>query len=440
MKQVVVYRSPPTVHVYNVVEHGRRFFNKLIFTTNAAFCFGAFDGKSPFLVKQAAHNYVAAVGNPMEVASAGSSLVITRNLNASVGKQTFIPARFLQVIAARRCSLAPPLPPHRQALHIPPSHITGMYPFWVRDADQVHSRTLQGLLPACLLEEYMFWQSDDDTLTGYQPPSIRMDSTQVGSPRLPHWLTMHSLWHMNRRGPHSNLLLLHRPQTPSIVKVQLLRDGHADTSGRCHATARWICYTPDPLVTFRRALLECTVLCVLTPCVTVRAEPLSRGTGSQRQAEGRQTPTWWWTRQYRQRCFSTRWRSYPMSSWLDAVFLVLCIILPHSRACHVWLQAPYGSPLAKITELLMRLDNLSHVTVWSSSPSQPCTYARLPFPTAHLTTMRAIRSRCPCSSAASNFCTCVLRACGVSSNTFSVPIHLHWQAITPSLAPSSCRV
>jgi len=227
VKQVVVYRSPPTVHVYNVVEHGRRFFNKLIFTTNAAFCFGAFDGKSPFLVKQAAHNYVAAVGNPMEVASAGSSLVITRNLNASVGKQTFIPARFLQ-----------------------------------------------GLLPACLLEEYMFWQSDDDTLTGYQPPSIRMDSTQ----------------------------------TPSIVKVQLLRDGHADTSGRCHATAR----------------------------ATV-----------------------------------TRYRLTEASRGEADTDVVVDTAVPPAVLLNP-LEAPYGSPLAKITELLMRLDNLSHVTVWSSSPSQPC--------------------------------------------------------------------
>lgn len=48
-------------------------------------------------LSQASHTYVAAVGNAMETASPGQSLVITRNLNTEIGKQTFIPSRFLQV-------------------------------------------------------------------------------------------------------------------------------------------------------------------------------------------------------------------------------------------------------------------------------------------------------------------------------------------------------
>jgi hypothetical protein len=34
MMQVVVYRHPPAVHVFNVVEHGRRFYQELIFSSS----------------------------------------------------------------------------------------------------------------------------------------------------------------------------------------------------------------------------------------------------------------------------------------------------------------------------------------------------------------------------------------------------------------------
>eukprot|EP00966_Prymnesium_polylepis_P315084 7280750-Prymnesium_polylepis.1 len=38
LKEVVVFRQPPTVHVYNVVSHARRFYRTLIFSSDNAFC------------------------------------------------------------------------------------------------------------------------------------------------------------------------------------------------------------------------------------------------------------------------------------------------------------------------------------------------------------------------------------------------------------------
>jgi hypothetical protein len=55
------------------------------------------------------------------------SLVVTRTLSEGLGQQTYIPSRFLQ-----------------------------------------------GILPEALLNEYQVWQNMDDSLTGYQLPSVRL--------------------------------------------------------------------------------------------------------------------------------------------------------------------------------------------------------------------------------------------------------------------------
>ena len=37
LKEVIVFRSPPVVHVYDVISHGRRFYRTLIFSSDNAF-------------------------------------------------------------------------------------------------------------------------------------------------------------------------------------------------------------------------------------------------------------------------------------------------------------------------------------------------------------------------------------------------------------------
>lgn len=39
MKEVVVAKDPPVVHVFDVVEHGRRFYRTLTFSSDAALSF-----------------------------------------------------------------------------------------------------------------------------------------------------------------------------------------------------------------------------------------------------------------------------------------------------------------------------------------------------------------------------------------------------------------
>ena len=47
----------------------------------------------------------------------------------------------------------------------------------------VPSRFLRGLIPDCLLKEFIFWQNQDDTLVGYQKPEIQA-KTQTAYPYL----------------------------------------------------------------------------------------------------------------------------------------------------------------------------------------------------------------------------------------------------------------
>lgn len=39
----------------------------------------------------------------------------------------------------------------------------------------------QGIVPACLLDEYLMWQNADGSITGYQPPKVRKDMTKANA-------------------------------------------------------------------------------------------------------------------------------------------------------------------------------------------------------------------------------------------------------------------
>ncbi|CAM9225899.1 unnamed protein product, partial [Phaeothamnion confervicola] len=106
---VVVYRDPPVVHVFEVVEHGRRFFRSLCFSSDASLSLhemapvGVMDDDDA-----GAHLVAGEVGG---VPDAAPSLVVTRTLYQSVGPQKFVPERLLR-----------------------------------------------GVLPAALLQQFLFWQ------------------------------------------------------------------------------------------------------------------------------------------------------------------------------------------------------------------------------------------------------------------------------------------
>ncbi len=93
LKEVVVLRNPGVVYVYDVVEHGRRYYRSLVFTSNVDMCIadippcGVMDEKD-WRAQLVGGDALASI-SPSQ-----PSLVITRNLYQHVGPQMFIPMRY----------------------------------------------------------------------------------------------------------------------------------------------------------------------------------------------------------------------------------------------------------------------------------------------------------------------------------------------------------
>lgn len=99
-KEFVISRSPPFVHVFNMEEHGRRFFRRLIFSTDAARCLHHLPPTLQASSSAASElgTYIVCSGDASTPSSASArlaSLVIRRNLSGQLGNQTLIPARLL---------------------------------------------------------------------------------------------------------------------------------------------------------------------------------------------------------------------------------------------------------------------------------------------------------------------------------------------------------
>eukprot|EP00921_Rhytidocystis_pertsovi_P014497 GHVQ01023442.1.p1 GENE.GHVQ01023442.1~~GHVQ01023442.1.p1 ORF type:complete len:995 (+),score=136.68 GHVQ01023442.1:2952-5936(+) len=100
LKEIVVIRSPPTVLVFDIVEHGRKFYRTLCYTSD---CSCSLDGCSPSqkcVDHEGVGGAVQLVGGVASARGPGtdfSSVVITRNLTKEVGVQTYVPSRFLKV-------------------------------------------------------------------------------------------------------------------------------------------------------------------------------------------------------------------------------------------------------------------------------------------------------------------------------------------------------
>ena len=108
VKEIVVIRHPyPIVHLYDIVEHGRRYYRTQVFTSSTQ--------RSLATISPRPFDNALLAPPPKDM-----SLVITRNLSSKLGVQTFIPRRHLH-----------------------------------------------GLLPDALLRRYTFWQGADDIIAGY---------------------------------------------------------------------------------------------------------------------------------------------------------------------------------------------------------------------------------------------------------------------------------
>ena len=131
LKEVVVWQNPPVVTVFNVVEYGRRHMRVLEYTSNLSICMHEVSSGEPYPDRVAGILSLSA-GVPMTTVSPAPSLLVTRALNSKLGLQTYVPPRFLA-----------------------------------------------GLIPAALVQKYVFWQSEDDNIAGYEKTETKDDEDDV---------------------------------------------------------------------------------------------------------------------------------------------------------------------------------------------------------------------------------------------------------------------
>lgn len=161
LKEVVVSHNPPVVTVFNVKEYGRRHLRTLEYTSNMSLCLHEVSGE-PY-PDRVGGVLAMSGGIPMTTLSPEPSLIITRALNSEMGTQTFIPSRFMA-----------------------------------------------GLIPACLVEKYIFWQSEDDNIVAYEIRKERdADATLEGADT----------------------------ESSTRLKIKLSKHSGTDTSGFCNTSA-----------------------------------------------------------------------------------------------------------------------------------------------------------------------------------------------------------
>ncbi len=130
LKEVVVWHNPPSINIFNVVEHGRRFFRVLEYTSNISICLHEVTG-DPY-PDRIAGILSMSTGIPMTTLTPSDSLIVSRSLSKAVGNQVYIPKRFMA-----------------------------------------------GMLPTTLIDSYSFWQSEDDNIIGYKETAIADDEDEI---------------------------------------------------------------------------------------------------------------------------------------------------------------------------------------------------------------------------------------------------------------------
>jgi len=167
LKEVIVWQHPPAITVFNVVEYGRRHLRVLEYSSNLSTCLHELKRGEPYPDRVGGILSLSA-GIPMTTTTPGSSLLVTRALNAEIGVQTYIPPRFLA-----------------------------------------------GLIPAALVEKYVFWQNEADDIVGYEKKAA-MGENDLDE-------------NADAKAPGSAAV--------SRLKISLSKSSDVDDSGFCNSSA-----------------------------------------------------------------------------------------------------------------------------------------------------------------------------------------------------------
>jgi hypothetical protein len=133
LKEVIIWQHPPVISIFNVVEYGRRHMRVLEYTSNLSICLHEVNSGEPYPDRVSGILSLSA-GVPMTTIAPATSLLVTRALNSELGTETYVPPRFLA-----------------------------------------------GLIPSSLVDEYVFWQGEDDNICGYEKSkSSHKDGEEMG--------------------------------------------------------------------------------------------------------------------------------------------------------------------------------------------------------------------------------------------------------------------
>jgi hypothetical protein len=169
LKEVVLWQNPPAIAIFNVVEHGRRHLRVVEYVSNLSTSLHEVQNGEPYADRVGGILAMSA-GVPMTTVDPKPSLVITRALSSELGTQTFLPERFLA-----------------------------------------------GLIPSALIDKYIFWQSENDDIIGYEKTKARSDDDDDGDDDDP----------LKKEGALSTTRL----------KITLSKDPGLDTTGFCNTEA-----------------------------------------------------------------------------------------------------------------------------------------------------------------------------------------------------------
>ncbi|CAH0482965.1 unnamed protein product [Peronospora belbahrii] len=95
-KEIIAYRAMEVMHVYALVSHGRRLYRKLIFTSNSRLSLHGFPVNVSPDQGSVDPALLRASGDPTERQTCGGSLVILRKNHLLNGTEQFVPPRLLQ--------------------------------------------------------------------------------------------------------------------------------------------------------------------------------------------------------------------------------------------------------------------------------------------------------------------------------------------------------
>lgn len=195
LKEVVVFRRQQVVHIYNIIEHGRRFYRSLVYTSDSRWSLADLIPVHPTPTSWAVYDRWAAAQTyspPRHTLEShgkhpkSSSMPSAHNASAAHDK-------LYQLLGTK------PGDPLHAAASLPHYSLC-ITRNWSSRVDRVQKyiprQYLQGLIPHTLLNDYVFWAETDDSLTAFLRPHARG-----------------------------------RLQTPTILRVQLIKDQYGDEAG-----------------------------------------------------------------------------------------------------------------------------------------------------------------------------------------------------------------